>query len=215
MAKQNGINIPVSISSMSSNESLGFSLEANDKPINLHFENAYGTVFLVIDTSGSMSGNKLTMAKTGWVNFAKEAVLKDYLVGLASFSTDAKYLCDPTNDVSKLNESINYLNASGSTNMVAGINIAMKHLESCESPRAMIIATDGVPDSVQGAINAGQKAKLVGIDIITIGTDDADQEFLKKLASGAGLPKKVRREMLAEAITDTVLLLQSPKRKYP
>jgi len=46
----------------------------------------------------------------------------------------------------------------------------------------MVIATDGQPDNIPLSLKAGQIAKENGIEIITIGTDDAVQEFLKTIS---------------------------------
>ena len=74
----------------------------------------------------------------------------------------------------------------------------------------MVIVTDGMPNG-QGdpmsTLKAGEDAKRNGIDIITIGTDDADQEFLKRLASRKDLGVKVQSKHLEKTITDSVRLL--------
>jgi hypothetical protein len=61
------------------------------------------------------------------------------------------------------------------------------------------------------ALAEGEKAKKDKIDIITIGTDDANQEFLEKLASTVELGKKVTREVFSEAISSASNLLPPPK----
>ena len=71
--------------------------------------------------------------------------------------------------------------------------------------------TDGQPDKVGAALKAGQAAKDDGIDIITIGTDDADQEFLKKLASRADLGRRVSQEKFAQGIASASQLLPPPR----
>jgi hypothetical protein len=55
-------------------------------------------------------------------------------------------------------------------------------------------------------------AKADKIDIITIGTDDADQTFLKNLASSTQLGSKVSREAFSSTISSSVKLLPLPKR---
>ena len=71
----------------------------------------------------------------------------------------------------------------------------------------MVIITDGVPDSQVEALTEAEQAKKKGIEIITIGTDDADSNFLKKIASRANLGVKVTREQFKEGITSAAKML--------
>jgi Mg-chelatase subunit ChlD len=114
-------------------------------------------------------------------------------------------------DIPSLERHLKNMQTSGSTNMTDAISMAHDRLKRLECSRAIVIATDGQPDNVQTSIKAGQLAKGDGIDIITIGTDDADQEFLKKLASRTDLGIKVSREMFAKAISSASKLLPAPK----
>jgi Mg-chelatase subunit ChlD len=158
-----------------------------------------------------MSGYKLDQAKQGIVDFAKDAIRKEYLVGLIKFDSSAKHICEPTKDIPSLEGHLKNIHSSGSTNMTDAIKMAHDHLKHLECSRAIVIATDGQPNNVQTSIKAGQLAKRDGIDIITIGTDDADQEFLKKLASLTDLGVKVAKEMFANAIASASNLLLAPK----
>ena len=65
----------------------------------------------------------------------------------------------------------------------------------------IVIATDGQPDNRSTASGAAEKAKKMGVDIIAVGTDDADSSFLKKLASRSDLGIKVTREHFGKGIT--------------
>lgn len=89
--------------------------------------------------------------------------------------------------------------------------MAVEALKGVEGERAIVVATDGQPDKVSAALNEAQAAKDAGIDIITIGTDDADQTFLKQLASRADLGRKVAAEKFAEGIASTAQLLPAPR----
>ena len=95
--------------------------------------------------------------------------------------------------------------------MAVAIDLATGALKDTKCDRAIVIATDGQPNKVGAAFKAGQSAKDNGIDIITIGTDDADQEFLKKLASRADLGRKVSKEKFAQGIASASQLLPPPR----
>jgi nitric oxide reductase activation protein len=57
------------------------------------------------------------------------------------------------------------------------------------------VVTDGKPETwsydgkndVQMALDAASDAKKLGIEVMAVGTDDAEEEFLKKLCSREGL----------------------------
>ncbi|MGA9047412.1 MAG: vWA domain-containing protein [Dehalococcoidia bacterium] len=181
--------------------------------INYQFENGKGMVYLVVDCSGSMDGHKIGQVKRGILDFAQDAIEKDYLVGLIKFDSSATHLCEPKSDMGNLGEYLDKINANGSTNMAAGITMAHQHLDDSKYTRVMVIATDGRPDKTQSALQAGQTAKNEGIDIITIGTDDADLPFLKKLATSEELANKVSNHQFGKAIASAYLLLPDPRKK--
>ncbi len=193
----------------------GIRIGASDKPIAAHFEQNWGRVYMVLDCSGSMAGYKMDQAKQGVLDFARDAIRKGYLVGLIEFSTDATHLSEPAKDTSRLQSQMERITASGTTNMTEAIRMAHEKLKNLGGSRVMVIATDGQPDNVDDSLNEGTSAKGDGIEIITIGTDDAVQGFLKKLASRSDLGTKVSRDMFAKAISSAHLLLPSPKMMVP
>ena len=193
----------------------GIRIDASGKPVEAHLEQNWGKVYMVLDCSGSMAGYKINQAKQGVLDFAKDAIRKKYLVGLIKFSTNATHLSEPTENVSNLESQTKSIMASGTTNMTEAIRMAHERLKNLDGSRAMVIATDGQPDNVNDSLNEGKSAKRDGIEIITIGTDDAVQEFLKKLASRSDLGTKVSTDMFAKAISSAHLLLPSPTRIVP
>ena len=186
-------------------------LKPQGHPISVRFEKQTAYVYLVIDTSGSMVGSKLEQTKKGIIDFTKDAFRKEYAVGLISFNTTAKHVCEPTYDIGLLKDRIREMHATGSTNMAEAIKMAHEHLKRLDNTRVIVIATDGLPDNAQDALREGTKAKEDRIDIITIGTDDANQEFLKRLATRAELGKKVTRDVFSQAISSASNLLPPPR----
>jgi Mg-chelatase subunit ChlD len=193
----------------------GIRIDASGKSIEAHFEQNWGKVYMVLDCSGSMAGYKIDQAKQGVLDFAKDAIRKKYLVGLIKFDTNAIHLSEPTKDVNRLEAQMKGIMASGTTNMAEAIKMAHECLKNLGCSRVMVIATDGQPDNVNDSLNEGKSAKRDGIEIITIGTDDAVQEFLKKLASRSDLGTKVSKDMFAKAISSAHLFLPSPTRMMP
>ena len=55
--------------------------------INSHSENRKGMANLVVDCSGSMDGYKMSQVKKGILEFAQDAIKKEYSVGLIKFNS--------------------------------------------------------------------------------------------------------------------------------
>lgn len=159
-----------------------------------------GIVYLLLDCSGSMRGNKINQAKQGALSFAKDALFKGYLTGLIRFDSVALHLCDPQPRLSAIQRQLQQISAGGSTNMTEAIELAIQRLMVNKGTRVIVIATDGMPDNENSALQAAEQAKKKGIDIIAIGTDDANHTYLKKLASRTTLGIKVSREQFQRGI---------------
>jgi len=183
----------------------GVEIRYEGKPVSMAART--GFVYLVVDCSGSMAGDKLNQAKKGSLNFAKDALVKGYLTGLIQFDSSAVHLCEPQREISILDQYLKKIEAGDETHMSKAIHLAYEKLKDRVEARAMVIVTDGMPngpDDPEASLKAAENAKKKGIDIITIGTDDADLKFLKKLATRAELGIKVSREQLERSITLTL-----------
>lgn len=184
----------------------GIKIQREKKPITGELTKI-GFVYLVVDCSGSMSGQKLEQAKKGALNFAKDAFTKNYSTGLVQFESTATHLCDPQRDIEALRRCLRTIEAGGTTNMADAVRLTTEKLKDKAGFRVMVVVTDGMPDDKEAALRAAKQAKDNRIDIITIGTDDADEEFLKKLASRTELNIMVPRNQLEQGITSTVKML--------
>ncbi len=91
--------------------------------------------------------------------------------------------------------------------MARAIELAIVKFKGKPGPLAMVVITDGMPDHEGAALGAARDAKRLGIDIITVGTDDADRSFLQKLASRDDLVVVVTREALGKGITSAADML--------
>lgn len=168
---------------------------------------ASGYVYLVVDCSSSMAGDKLSQAKRGALSFAKDAVAKGYFVGLIRFNSYTEHVCEPTREIGPLDRGLEKLEAEGTTRMDKAIDLAHEMLKDKRGSRVMVVVTDGMPDDPEASLRAGRNAKKNSIDIITIGTDDADKVFLESLASRKELGIYIPREQLGQSIAASVKLL--------
>lgn len=189
----------------------GESISTQGKPVDIHLSDKQAYVYLVVDCSGSMIGDKLEQAKQGILDFAANALKNEYRVGLIGFETEARLICEPVCDIQVLLPGVKALRAGGSTNMVDAVKIAHCTLKNLAGTRVIVIATDGMPDNAPAALKAAQLAKNDHIDFIAIGTDDANQVFLQKLATRRELAAKVSSDVFAKAIASASNLLPPPR----
>lgn len=164
-------------------------------------------VYLVLDCSISMQGRKIEWAKEGTIEFAHDAHMKGYQSGLISFESSAVHVCEPQDDPTRLRNFVGNLRVGGSTNMKAAIQLATHSLENLVGRKVMAIVTDGDPDSKEDALAAAKEAKRRGIDIVTLGTEDADYTFLRLLASRDDLAMVTHSEQLTEGIRSMAKIL--------
>lgn len=165
-----------------------------------------GCVIMVVDCSSSMEGDSIEQARFGSEDLARQALEDGHEVGVVLFGSFAKTLVRPTKDREQVLSGIQGFKAHGSTNMTDGINSAT-NLLSDTGFRTMIIVTDGMPDSRVDAIVAADEAKKRGISIVCVGTDNADKDFLKRIATSDCLARHVERKLLGTEIASAYRLL--------
>lgn len=160
---------------------------------------------LVIDCSGSMSGDRIEKVKLGIRSFVERLRPQD-LVTIVTYESTARVALDAAcktdldaackTDVANIDRVIRDLRAGGSTNLHAGLMLgyqqAEKHFDSERSNR-VILLTDGIANTGEIAparITAdSKKFNEKNIDLSTIGLGhDLDQDLLRSLAdAGRGL----------------------------
>lgn len=170
-------------------------------------ERGLSNVLVLLDTSGSMAGDKLLQAKAGAVDFAHSASAKGYATALAIFGDRAAMVCDPVTDSAILAKKIAKIKVGligESTNLAAGLVLAAKFPELA----VVVIVTDGASNDNNAALDSAKPLKKRGTEIICIGTDDADKAFLALLASRSDFATYVAARNLQSAITEASRLLQ-------
>ncbi len=161
------------------------------------------TVFVLIDASGSMADRKFEYAKRGALDFGLGSIAKQYQVGVVVFS-DRTLASSPTASTESFQAKVKKLECtSGGTYLTSALRYTIDH-----KPAYVLVVTDGQVTDAEDSLAVAQELKLAGTEILTIGTDDADQEFLKQLASRSDLGVKVAPILLAETIKDSTRLLR-------
>ncbi|MCZ7601649.1 MAG: VWA domain-containing protein [Melioribacteraceae bacterium] len=161
-----------------------------------------GEVYILLDASWSMNEyRKLEQAKEGALSYAQEALSLGYKIGLISFHTEVWHHTAPTTDLEIFSSCLKRIHATGTTNMTEAIRTGAHNLQHPQLKRMLCIITDGIPDDKRSTLKEAERVKKLGIDIMTIGTDLADEAFLKELASKIMFTKRVEREELSTGIS--------------
>ncbi len=148
-------------------------------------------VILVLDTSGSMEGEKIEQAREA-ARYVLDHLSKDDRFGIVSFSRGVRVFDDelrPASEVGDAGDFVDGLEAAGGTNISGGLERALD-LASGERPATVIFLTDGLPtEGIQetdgildlAAQAAPERTQLfafgVGYDVDTVLLDALSTRF--------------------------------------
>jgi len=153
-------------------------------------------IYLVLDVSGSMGGQKivdLQNAAVAFVNTLNLSGAQNIRVGLVVYADNAMHLLSLTNDPNALITAIQGLSAGGSTAMFDGTKVAVDHLVQEGNSSAtwiIVLMTDGNENSSHLITSAQQVAdnavqNHVAVHCIGFGSD-ANVDMLKYIAQKTG-----------------------------
>lgn len=163
------------------------------------------SAILALDSSGSMIGSCINQAIQGARKFNADALSSGHQVGLVTFATKA-ILLSPVSRAGIV-EHLSSIECGGSTNMADAISVAFANLRGSRGLMTIVLVTDGFPDNADATLAAADAAKVAGVRIVTIGTENADLSFLKRLASSSSAAVATSTERLSHAMGSATLLL--------
>lgn len=154
-------------------------------------------VSLVIDRSGSMSGEKIEHAKTAAISFLEQLRDGD-MVSLVIYDTVVEQILPPTivnaQTRSQFIMAVNQIYARGSTNMFGGLQTGIQNLTSWAgqfSLKRVILISDGLanvgPSSPMELGNLAAQSSEFGISVTSIGVGtDYDERTLGEVTMRSG-----------------------------
>ena len=164
--------------------------------------NEIGYVYILLDTSGSMNvRDKISQAKRGAISFIEEAYNLNYKTGIIEFASHPKEIANFNSSLKNLQTNLYKLEAGGSTNLQSALILARNRLKKLSGKKVVYIITDGKPDYKNGSKSEANILKEQGVHIMTLGTKDADSEFLKEISSDEGLSEITNDVELEENIS--------------
>ncbi|MBN2007295.1 MAG: VWA domain-containing protein, partial [Anaerolineae bacterium] len=175
-------------------------------------------VFLVLDTSGSMDGEKLAQAKEALVYVLKHLNVEDRF-NVIAFSSDAQVYASTPQSSADISDAIIWLNAIeaiGGTNIYMALSETMAQVET-ERPTTVIFLTDGLP--TEGVIDEHVLLEMinqetpVSVHLFPFGVGyDVNTLFLDQLAQDhKGRPAYIEpHERIDEHVSAFYAQIQSP-----
>jgi uncharacterized protein YegL len=160
-------------------------IQAQTSCINYSQINTETRFVLVVDVSGSMSGQPLQDAKAGLKTFVNKMESSD-LASLISFNTSVTVSCQMTNKKEDLSEVIDALEAGGGTHIYDAVAKAVEMCKGYEENSAVVLFTDGqdggsmfTPKQIESMIG------YHGSAFYAIGLGQIDKKALRSLAGKA------------------------------
>jgi len=166
-----------------------------------------GTVWALLDTSGSMEGGALSQAKRGLEDFSRQAIATGFSIGILSFDDDCRIVSEATNKIQSIVDSLAGVNTGSCTMMSPPFRLATQRLCQAKGERIIFLVTDGQASDPEDTLAAAAETKKSGIDIMTLGVEGADQQFLRQLCTRADLACTSTRAQLQVGISKAARLL--------
>ncbi|MDY7008306.1 MAG: vWA domain-containing protein [Cyanobacteriota bacterium] len=144
-------------------------------------------VVLLIDTSSSMGRGKLPEVQAAATGFVERQDLNVKKLAIVEFSSNSQVLTNFDADETELKQAIANLRPSGNTNLTQGLNTVASLLQNRNAPNILLF-TDGQPNNPQSSESMARQIRATGINLVAVGTGDADSNYLTSLT---GNPKLV------------------------
>ena len=154
------------------------------------------SIALVLDTSGSMlEGNKIGEVVRASRDFVERQNLSTVGISVVAFDTTGQIISALSHDSSAVLNALSSLEAGGATNLAQGLERGLDTLrtEGGTQRKSLLVFTDGVPADENGdeaaartqALEVASKVRAAGVQILAIGTQDADTDYLAQVTGNS------------------------------
>lgn len=142
------------------------------------------SLVFVLDKSGSMSGDRIEKSKEA-IKSCISQLESGAQMGLVSFESDSTLECGLTDSGTIVSGSVDGIEASGGTNISAGLATGVELLAGRSGTKVIILLSDG-QGSGSNLSEVVSEAAAQGIVIYTIGLPGCDEETLQSIAANSG-----------------------------
>ena len=146
-------------------------------------------ILLLVDTSGSMSGSKMSAARSAVLEFIGQLDYSLHQVGLITFSTDVDLVQPLTSNPRELIRAVPSLGDDSGTNMTAAMGLAQAEFASDRvrlgAKKVIVMLSDGRPNGDPGGLySMSNSFSAAGGEIYTIGLGlDVAGAFMRRFAT--------------------------------
>lgn len=159
-----------------------------DLVVNDRQERAKVTVVYALDASGSMRGQKISMAKRAGVALAYQAISDKNDVGLIVFTSKIEKVVAPTKEFLELLEALSVVRAGLETDIALTIEEATNLLSGIKGAKHLVLLTDALPTRTKNnkspqkrVLEAVSSARAQNISLTLIGISlDKEGESLAR-----------------------------------
>ncbi|GAA4232501.1 Hsp70 family protein [Actinomadura meridiana] len=146
------------------------------------------TVYLAIDLSGAMAGSPLAEARRAAHAFVEQCDLAATSVGLIGFSDTVQVKQKATRNAEHIGRAIDDLHACATGVGNAGHPFDELHdlLGDGPGPRYAVVLANGEWSRQAHVIARAARCRAAGIEMISVGLDDADEGSPRRIASASG-----------------------------
>lgn len=156
-------------------------IDIHAEDMKAHIRRREGRVSLIyaMDSSGSMRGDKIGMAKKAGVALAYKAIEEQNEVGLITFGADVKESIAPCMDFKRLSQALASATAGRETNIAATVQEAVELFPDRQVTKHLMLITDALPTKgvkpVEDALEAVASTRAHGITVSLLGINLNDE----------------------------------------
>jgi molecular chaperone DnaK len=164
---------------------------------------ARAEIMFMVDTSGSMDGEPINLARKAIRDFVKELDLSRFSVSIVNFAETCRFECSNTSDGRQIEKATSALESDscGCGTSATPLSSFGDKFAKRDINRIIVVLTDGAWSEQSKEESAANRLKNDGITIYAIGFGDADARFLNRIAS-TGCGQKIDLSKLSQAFVE-------------